>query len=115
MKAKNYLNTPTFKVSCPNQTWGTRHEQLLVINKITVNYSTIKHNFVSGIVDRLTEDRTMMQNFDNWSALFDAINMFMNDVELNYPMTQIVRSGYDADVSSDDDLEMGKKFPRMVV
>ena len=41
--------------------------------------------------------------------------MFMNDVELNYPMTQIVRSGYDADVSSDDDLEMGKKFPRMVV
>ncbi len=115
MKAKNYLITHAFKVSCPNQTWGTREEQLLIINRITVNYSTIKYNFISGVIDRLTEDRTMLQGFDNWSHLIDAINIFMNDVELHYPITQIIRSGYDGDISSDDDIEMGKRFPRMIV
>ncbi len=113
MKAKNYLNIPAFKVWCPHQTWGGRNDQILVINSVPVNYGTIKNNFISGVIDRLMGDITLLENFIYWNQLFDALNNFMNDVELNYPLAEVVRSGYEPDNDSDDDLEMGRNFPKV--
>ncbi len=107
MKAKTYLNTTAFRVSCPNQNWGGRKDQLLLINKITVNYNIIMNNFTCGIVDRVIEDCSMMQHFSSWQLLFDAINNFITDVELTYPLELPEPSlNYDGDLDSDSDLDI---------
>jgi hypothetical protein len=109
MRAKIYLDTPAFIVSCPNQTGGTREEQLLTINNITVTASAINHDFVSAVIDAVTDNRTSLQDFRSWRMLTDAIGEFFNDVELDFMHRVALRlhnnlnviNGYDADSDSE--------------
>ncbi len=121
MKAKSYLNTLAFKVSCPNQTGGTREQQLLVINGITVTVSAINHDFVSAVIDRVTENRTSLQDFRSWRLLTDAIGDFLNDVEQDFMHRVALRlhdslqatPGYDADSDSEDSI-LYRRIPRLM-
>ncbi len=121
MRAKVYLDTPAFRVSCPNQTGGSREEQLLTINGNTVTASAINHDFVSAVIERVIEDRTCMQDFSNWKLLTDAIYEFFNDVEIDF-MHRVAMSirnqitlidAYDADHDSDSSGSILGKPARM--
>jgi hypothetical protein len=109
MRAKIYLDTPAFIVSCPNQTGGTREEQLLTINNITVTASAINHDFVSSVIDRMVENSTSIQHFHSWRLLCNAVAEFLCDVELDFVHRVAVRlhnslnviNGYDADSDSE--------------
>lgn len=116
MRSKVYLSSPPFIVSHPQQDWGNRQEQLLLINRVSVNYSTLMYNF-PHVLDMLLENRSMQGGFGYWNELLGAINNFMNDVELHYPLVNIMRGGhadgYMADIENDDDIERGNFTFRM--
>jgi len=113
MKTEIYLHTIAFRVVHKDQAWGSRDEQLLSINNITVNYNMIINDFTNSVINKLAGAHPVSPYFIRWGELFDAINKFINDVELNYPLPEIKRSGYEPDSDSDSDLELGRRFPRM--
>ncbi len=111
MKHKVYLNTFVFRVVSPEQPGGDRDCQLLNINNIAITYAAIMGNFDQMVVRQLMGNGGNLHNFVQWNALMHAINNFLNDVELRFPLSPPTTVGYEPDSddsSSLEDLEFQK-------
>ncbi len=111
MKAKLYLTNPAFRVAHPAQAWGGRNDQVISINRVSVNYQVLTSN-LSDVLDRLIDGGAIAHGFPQWLSLMEALNNFINDVELQYPPTTLNRSGYEADSDSMSDNTYMPTFKR---